>query len=192
MKTVQLKLTGTRPLLCHNVQLADPDNPITVQIAEITKKRKKTPQDRREIAKLEWHGGLYIADGQPVFPVANILKALANAAKVTRQGAAVQRAVAAAEFEVPINYGKSRTLDQLHDDPNYHDRRAVGVSSSKVIRTRPRFPKWGMECTLYLLPEVLDLRDLKSIATLAGTIEGVGDGRKIGMGRFECEIVDVS
>lgn len=188
MKTVRLTITGTRPLLCHNVQLADPDNDVSVQIAAITSKRKKTPEDRRQIAALEWMGGLYIVDGVPVLPAANILKCLVNAAKVTRQGTQVQRAVALADMWVPIDYGSKADLDALAKDPNYHDRRAVGVGASKVIRTRPRFPKWGITTRFYLLDEVMDVRDLRTIAELAGSIEGVGDGRKIGMGRFTADI----
>ncbi len=44
---VSINLLGTTPLLVHNVQLADPDNTFTKEIAAITSKRKKTPEDRQ-------------------------------------------------------------------------------------------------------------------------------------------------
>ena len=44
---IKLELTGTTPLLMHNISLADPDNPFVKEIQTYTSKRKKTEDDRR-------------------------------------------------------------------------------------------------------------------------------------------------
>ena len=42
--------------------------------------------DRLEVARLEFHGGLYLGRGGPVVPSQNIIRTIANAAKVRRLG----------------------------------------------------------------------------------------------------------
>ena len=49
---ITLTLTGTSPLLMHNPQMVDPEFELNRAITAITNKRKKTDDDRREIARL--------------------------------------------------------------------------------------------------------------------------------------------
>ena len=49
--------------------------------------------DRLEVARLEFHGGLYMGRGGPVIPSPNILRTIANAAKIRRLGKDVERAM---------------------------------------------------------------------------------------------------
>lgn len=39
-----------------------------------------------------------------------------------------------------------------------------------------------------LLEDALDFADLVAVVELAGRVEGLGDARKLGYGRFEAEI----
>lgn len=188
MKDITIEIKGVTPLLCHNVQLADPDNEIVCQIKAITNKRKKTPEDRRDISKLEWHGGLYLSEGGPAFPVSGIKKCLLNAAKITKQGSTVQRALLTLDMFVPIAYEGPRDPAKLFLKPEHHFRVAVGIQGKKTMRTRPQFPKWAMVIKCKLLDNVLDIDDFKRIVELAGMAEGVGDGRSIGFGKFQATV----
>jgi hypothetical protein len=107
MSRVITKLTGTRPLLLHNVQLADPDNRWAREIAQITKKRKKTEEDRKAIADLEWEGGLYIHNGVISMPTANVLRAFVETAKISKQGKTITRALTPTELSVPSDLFRS-------------------------------------------------------------------------------------
>ena len=82
---VTLKLDGSTavggaPLVCHNERLADPLDPIVRDIAAISKKRNKTEADHLEIARLEFHGGLYTNGNGPCLPAWNILRCLQDGA----------------------------------------------------------------------------------------------------------------
>lgn len=184
---ISLHLTGSTPLMVHNVALADPDNPYVRQIAAITSKRSKTPEDRAEIARLEWLGGLYVDDGVAVMPTANVRRALERAGALRRLGAAVVRGVIPYTVSVPIDHNGPREVAKLVELPEYRDTRPVGVQRAKTVRTRPVFRDWSLSMEAELLEDVLDFDDLAAVAELAGRVEGLGDARKLGYGRFERE-----
>lgn len=187
MATVTIELTGTTPLLCHNIRLADPDDAVTRAIAEITAKRKKTEEDRKEIARLEWFGGLYAVDdiSGPALPTGNLRKCLIQAAKLSRQGTAVQRALHFRELYVPLHHDGPRDIDALSRTPAFVNRASVGVGQNRVIRVRPQFPRWSIVASAELLDDVMDIADLRLIVERAGLVEGLGDNRVNGYGRFE-------
>jgi hypothetical protein len=184
----RIELTGSTPLLAHNARLADPDDEFVKAIAELTGKRKKTEDDRRAVAKLEWHGGLYVNGAGPVWPTANIRRCLVEAAKVTKQGKQVGRALAFADVDVPIAYEGPRELDQLYERPEFHHRASVRIGSSRTMRTRPCFPRWALAADFTLVTEALDPDDLERVIERAGVIEGLGDNRINGYGRFEGKV----
>lgn len=183
---VRLELTGTTKLLCHNVQLSDPDNPFAQEMKVINGKRKKTEDDRRAIEKLEWYGGLYIADGMdgPVLPTANVRRCLNETAKITRQGKQVERSLFFTDLYVPLVYEGPRDIDALFKRAEHHDRSSVRVGTSRVMRVRPCFPHWAVVAEAELLEDVMDLGDLARILDRAGLAEGLGDNRRNGYGRF--------
>jgi hypothetical protein len=58
-----LRLDGERPLLMNSSAKADPLNPIKIELDRLTSKRDKTVADHEQIAKAEWHAGLWLHDG---------------------------------------------------------------------------------------------------------------------------------
>jgi hypothetical protein len=172
----------------HNVQLADPDNKFVKQIRQVTDKRKKSEDDRVEIAKLEWFGGLYAGEQGPVMPTANVRKCLAQAAVVTKQKTAVLRSVSAYALTVPLDYKGPRELDKLFALPEHHHRAAIGIGAKKTMRTRPQFPDWSLTLEVELVTEALDFDDFVRITKSAGRTEGLGDNRVNGYGRFDSEV----
>lgn len=186
---IRIEITGTTPLLCHNVALVDPDNPVVTEIATYTAKRKKTEDDRRAIERLEWYGGLYLEDGQPVLPTKNIKKCLVETAKVTRHGKDVSRATSFTTMTVPIAHDGPTAIDDLFADKNFTHRAAVGIGAKRTMRVRPQFPRWALVAELKLLEAVMDLDVFTSIIQLAGSVEGLGDNRINGFGRFEAKVI---
>jgi hypothetical protein len=186
---IKLELTGTSPMLMHNISLADPDNPLVREIQTYTSKRKKTEDDRRAIERLEWFGGLYVEDGAIVVPTGNIRKSFINAGKITKQGTQVTRALQFTDLNVPLVYDGPDDPQELFNRPEFHDRSAVGISGKRTMRVRPKFPRWALVAHAILLESVMDLDDLRRVAELAGKAEGIGDNRLNGFGRYAVKVV---
>ena len=189
---VQLTMRGTSPLVMHNVQLADPTFSITKAIGAITSKGSNmSDDDRFEVARLEFHGGLYISRGGPVVPSPNILRTIANAAKIRRLGKDVERSMIPTAMEYALIYKGPREAAALWENEAFRYSTQVRIGKGVVTRMRPRFPEWQVVSEWELMTEILNLRDFAAIAEVAGIIEGMGDGRRIGYGRFTSEIVEL-
>jgi hypothetical protein len=191
---VRTRLIGTTPYAQHNVQLADPDNDWARAISKVTAKRKKTEEDRQEIKRLEFFGGLYVADGRVVVPKANVRRAFQEAAKATRKGRDIVRALNNADPGSP-NAVLAFPDDQVPPDELYGEKLRDKYAEMTIVairgrtpRCRPTFPSWGLTVDWLLLTNLLDYEEFKEIAELSGIIEGLGDNRVNGYGRFTCEV----
>lgn len=190
---LNLHFTGITPLLMHRPTLVDPLHEITQEYKSFTSKRKRTDDDIRTIYRLEWEAGLYHdPELGPYVPSANVLTCLQKAGGLTRQGSQVARAVGILLDKLPLAYkgprGNNGKGTQEIYDANLKDIRAVknsGQSAGSVMRCRPMFPSWELSVPVFLEESLLDKRDLLTIAEKAGKMIGLGDGRKINMGRFE-------
>ena len=140
---VALRLTGSTPLMAHNVQLADPDNPVVRQIAAITSKRSKTPEDRAEIGRLEWLGSLYTEDGQVVMPSANIRRCVERGAALRKLGAAVTRGLIPYSVSVPLAHDGPAKVSDLAQLSEFQDHRMVTVSRQRVVALQAHLPQLG-------------------------------------------------
>lgn len=185
-------IVGTKPLLMHNIQLANPDNVWAKRIAEITKLRKKTEEDRQRLAKVEWQGSLYTNDNRIVIPTTNILKCFLETAKITKEGRNVGRAVVALGIDVPLAYDGPQIIEKLAEREEFYDQTLVRVGAQRVVRTRPIFRVWGLRAEWEVLTDVLDYDSFVKIVKRAGLVEGLGDNRTNGYGRFDAEVVAVS
>ena len=56
---MKITIEGTRPLLMHNGDLADPMSEGAKKLAAVSKKRSKSEDDFVELARVEFEGGLY-------------------------------------------------------------------------------------------------------------------------------------
>lgn len=171
--------------------MVDPEFELNRAIKAITGKRKKTDEDLRAIAKLEWYGGLYTSNGtSPMHvsqPTSKVRKCLVNTAKISKSSKMVERALSFDSLDVPLIYKGSSNIDELFDDKNFHCRLSVGVQGKRVMRVRPQFlPPWSLVVTGVFIEDAgLNFDEFQRIVELAGTVEGIGDGRVIGYGRFE-------
>lgn len=164
-------------MLCHNIRLSDPLDPIVRAIKEISGKRKKTDEDLERIERLEFEGGLYLSSDGPVLPGANIEKCLVEGARVTKQGKQVERGLIVTEMDVPIRYDGPRAVEDLWAEPQFRSRMSVKVSTSRIMRCRPMFPEWTLELTATVDPGQLNLDALQAIVADAGAMVGLGDYR---------------
>ena len=182
---IQLTITGTSPLLMHNPRMVDPEFELNRQIKALTGKRKKTDEDLKEIEKLEWYGGLYSEDGVIVQPTSKVRKCLINTAKIMRLGKGLERTLSFSTLTVPLTYPGPQSIDELFKRKEFHSRLSVGIGGKRVMRVRPQFPVWSMLLDGVFVPDVgVNVEDLERIIELAGTIEGIGDNRVNGYGRF--------
>lgn len=184
MKIV-IHLTGTSPLLCHNPRMVDPDFELTRQIKALAAKRKKTDEDLKQIERLEWYGGLYEQGGIAVQPTSKVRKCIVNAAKISKQGKSIERALSFGELYTPLIYDGPRKIDELFADKRFHSRLSVGIGNKRVMRVRPQFFPWAIQLGgLFVEDAGLNFDEFQRIVELAGVVEGIGDARAIGYGRF--------
>jgi hypothetical protein len=179
MKRFTITVQGTAPLLMHNAQLSDEFNPVALEMKKITaKKTKKTDDDRWELRRLEFIGGLYFdQEAGPYVPAANIEASIAKAAGLTRNGQDVKRGVRITTDVNPVAYRGPRTIDALWADANHVHNASVKVGQARIIRTRPIFREWITEAEGIYDPTVIDMESLKMFATKAGQLIGLGDWR---------------
>lgn len=169
------------PLICHNERLSDPLDPHTRGIAEISGKRKKTEADHLELARREFLGGLYSNGNGPYLPAWNLLRCIQDGAKRIKRGKDVLRGIHPLIEETDILYDGPRDPDELWKkrDEGFMLRKGVGVTTNRVMRTRPLFKEWKAVLPCEVDPNVFDLDTLRQIAELAGKYDGLGDMRPI-------------
>lgn len=166
----------------HNGQTADPLNPHSVSIAEITGKKKKTESDHREVSRREWYAGLYLSGGEPCLPAEMIEAVLIRGAMKEKRGPAAKAGMIV-ENNAPLIYDGPRKPDALWKDQRFQLRVPVKVGTSKVIRTRPHFPEWSAEIEVNYLPSLINQKEVHSWLVTAGEQIGIGDWRPR-FGRF--------
>jgi hypothetical protein len=175
---------GGTPLLCHNERLADPLDPITIEIAKLSGQRKKTEAIHLEIARLEFAGGLYHDEEiGPYLPTWNIVRCIEDGGKRFKLGADVMRAVIPAADRSPIEYDGPRDIGAMWEDGRFVSRKGVGISGRRVIRTRPVFVEWKVVAELELDLDVMTPEKIDQCVFGAGKYSGIGDNRPV-FGRF--------
>lgn len=182
---IAIDVKGTSPLLMHNPRMVDPDYELNRKIKELTSKRKKTDEDLRMIETLEWHGGLYEENGIVVQPTSKLRKCLINTGKMSKIGKAVERSLSFASLNVPLEHNGPSDIEGIFADKRFHSRLSVGVGTKRVMRVRPQFFPWALSVEgLFVEDAGLNFDELKRLVELAGIVEGMGDNRVNGYGRF--------
>jgi hypothetical protein len=181
-KSLTFKITGMSPLLMHNGQTADPLNPHSLSIAEITSKRKKTEADHLEIAKREFFAGLYLTNGEPCIPGEVMEAALVRGAMKEKRGPAAKAGMIV-ENNARLDYEGPHDCDALWADEKFRLRIPAKIGTSRVIRTRPRFNAWSAEIVVKFFPSLLNAKDVRSFLETAGEQIGIMDWRPR-FGRF--------
>ncbi len=177
-------IQGISPLLMHNGQMADPLNKFTKQLKEISGLRKKTDENYAEMARIEWHAGLYVnKDGFPCLPSAVIESAIQEGAKKQKLGKAFKSAVFV-DADAVLDIGVKKKAVDLWGDDRFRDTRGVKVGQARVMRTRPVFPDWKAKITVTFDDEQVNEIDVRRAMIDTGGKVGLCDYRPK-FGRFE-------
>jgi hypothetical protein len=195
LPSVQIRLQGVSPLLCHNGQTADPRNTYAKAMKAVSSKRKKTDADYDEMARLEWLAGLYRIDGDLVIPDYVIESTMIGGAKKSKRGPQAKCGLfftehASLQFNGKPSAITDETLSEMFASGDFTHTIGVKVGMAKVMRTRPVFRNWSINALAQYDPDVLNMRDVEEIAVDAGKLVGIGDWRPK-HGRFEAEVVPV-
>jgi hypothetical protein len=174
----------------HNGQLCDPLNKWAREMKRISSKRKKTDADLAEIARIEFLGGLYLMkDGKnlrPCLPSMAVEACLLGAARTQKRGKQVQAGLivpsdAVLEYDGPID------PETLADNPDFTLRVPVKVTTSRVMRSRPKFTNWAANVSVHFHNTDLDRETVVDLMRIAGEIIGLGDWRPK-FGRFTTKV----
>lgn len=182
-KQIEFEVKGVSALLLHNGRLADPANPIVIEMKKFSSKRKKTESDYAAMAELEWKGSLYLENGRVVLPGEMLEAAIINGAKKKRQGTNAKIAVFV-ENNALLQYAGSENIEELWEDENFRLTIGVVIRGSRVMRTRPRFKEWNTKIIVSYNDEIVDNDNVIDWVVTAGQQCGLGDWRPK-FGRFE-------
>ncbi len=188
MKSIEIEIKGTAPLLMNSNQGVNPLHPLTKKMKVLTAKRKRTEDEEEEILHLKWMLGLYWDENIGVFvPSVNLEAMFRNAAKTVRKGtiAKQQSAITVKPDFIPlISDGMPKTVDALWNDPNrkYSDVKVGKIKNSSVLLCRPRFDNWGLKFKVFFDETKFDTEEVINLFSLAGREVGLCDYRgKYGM-----------
>jgi hypothetical protein len=174
MKTIKVKLKSDGPLLMHALP-------------------KEAPREMRDTGKEfdpkeEVENALYKdREGKIYFPSKWIKGCLESAAKGVKKGTVNLRSkiIQAVSIYPPQIYPTK--LSDYEIDQQY-----VRIQGRNLIlRSRPRFDEWEIEFEINFDEEIISANDIKKLLERGGRFIGIGDGRKIGYGRFKIEKFEV-
>lgn len=152
----------------------------------------------------EWKRTVTVtADNQLYVDSSYVFGCLRDGARYTKKGrGSIQTLVAATlqivETFVLFDRHLPDGLNSLTTDPNapvYLDIRGVRNPSTKARNVRYRVaasPGWSCTFTLQWDKTVVDRNQMQAVCIDAGKLVGIGNGRAIGMGRFEVISFEVS
>jgi hypothetical protein len=182
---VKFKITGTRPLLMHNGQLANPTCDAARDLKRVSTRKKKTDDDLEEVKRLEWFGGLYLTDDKkPCLTEDMVLGAVVEGARKRKLGKSAQAGVLCTDARFPLEYKGPKDVTKLYEDPSFCEYRTVRVNSGRVMRARPKFNQWAVTVELTVDTESMTVDDVQESLEVAGRMIGMGDFRPR-YGRFE-------
>lgn len=186
--TWNVKIKGVAPLKLHNGDLANPFNHYSRAMKELqaASKRNKTDEFFKQLAELEWYGGLYLNEKkQPILPTDVLTGCLYKAGKRLKKGDLIKTSVFV-ESDLVLEYNGPKDLAKLWEDKKFVDQCMVvnPATKSRILRTRPVFRDWGGTFKVSFDHEQVQPSQIKQILDIAGRFAGLGDARPI-YGRFE-------
>jgi len=176
---ISIRLEGVRPILMHNVRLANPLDPYTRRLKEAASKKDKTDEDLAVISWIEARGSAYeTADGLLAIPAENVFSAIWEGAKGAKKGMQFKRAILPLTDLEPIYIdGETYNVDDYLDAGNI-DVRPVKVQRNRVMRSRPiiRAP-WTVTHRFEMMTDEFNFDQLQAAMNRAGRLVGIGDYR---------------
>lgn len=181
--TATVNITGTRTLLWHYF---GPDA-IPLEKGERTGVAGNDPEEWRKTVLFTRERQLYL---EPTY----IFGALRDGARYTKKGRGTLQSTLAATLQVTterVLIDRFLPAEPLPTDPEapvFLDIRSVKNPNTKSRNVRYRVaasPGWKAEFQVIWDKTILSRSELQAVLTDAGRLAGLGDGRAIGLGRFE-------
>jgi hypothetical protein len=170
----------------------------TKALKAAAKKRNKGDEDQVEISRLEFIGGMYWDETLgPYIPTDNLQAMLVEGARKRKLGKQFEALVEVAPRDdvdgYAIRYPGPRQIEEMFADPRFVFCKQVRVGQSKVMRTRPRFPKWEITFDIDSDTDAggPSQDEIHQALTDAGNLVGLGDWLPR-YGRFGVESIKVS
>jgi len=187
MEQIKIKLTGETPFLMHNNRLANPLDAYSAEMSKKSGKRKKTIDDIKELARIEWEGGLYLYDGEIKIPMRVINKTMERGATKQKNGMLWKTGCMIMDDFCVLEYPSPKfkcieckeipnpELDKFYDSHNFQA--IVKVGQASLLRTRPVFDKWSLTTEIAFDGTVINRELVIQAAKDAGRLVGIGDWR---------------
>lgn len=164
-------------LLLHNGQLADPLNKYAKAMKQVSGKRNKSEEDFAKLADIEFEGSLYVEEGKAVLDSRVLEAAIAEGAKVTKEGKKALTSVFVDTSGELTYRGGPLSVEELVKSDEHRLTVGVRVQRNRVMRTRPLFRDWSAEFKVSLLTSEANADSLHTWLENAGRTKGVGDYR---------------
>jgi hypothetical protein len=174
MKTIKVKLKSDGPLLMHALPQGQ---------------EEKIHDTGKEFdPKEEAEKGLYRdKEGKIYFPSKWIKGCIESSAKGVKKGLVNLRSkvIQAVSIYPPRIYPEK--LSNYEIDQQYVRLQGRNL----ILRSRPRFDEWEIEFEINFDEEIISSADIQKLLERGRKFIGIGDGRKIGYGRFKMEEFEV-
>lgn len=189
METLNIKITGTSPLLMQAETLANPLHELTKAHKAVSGKRKRTEEDYLWLLESEWSASLYYDPAiGPYLPSLNIEGCIAEAGKIHRLGKTIKQALQVVNDMAKLEYEGPRKKEALWKSGKFSDVRGVNVGGKKIMRCRPIFLGWSAQFEIVFMEDVINRSDLVRVIEQAGRRIGIGTYRPR-FGRFDVEVL---
>lgn len=179
MKTIEVEIRGTSPLLIHRFSEAS-------EQSKSSRRIQVGDRDPREEATK----AAYIApDGTYYFSAFSIPNAMGNAGSNHKMRGSRKSLRFIVPSAVRVTYEAITILNGNGPAKDFEvDARPVTIPATKgrIMRYRPRFDQWGAKFTLSLDDESLDIATAHQLLNEAGQHIGIGDFRPEKRGPFGC------
>lgn len=186
-KKANFRLTSEAPLILHNGELANPLNPLVLQMKKLSGKRSKTPADLEQLAKLEFMGSLYVGEDGIVLPGEVVESCLNGGARKFKEGQLAKSGMYVSKNSKLIFDGP-QTPNEMWEDGRFKFQRLVVVSRARILRTRAIFENWSVIVEVNFEDTITDLQSIKKWFVTAGQVVGLCDWRPR-YGRFSAELI---
>lgn len=183
--TITLRLRGVTPFLFNRMDIEAYDN-------EAGPGAKRKPRARPEYESMVWRN----EEGQLAFPVRNVIASVVSAGKYFKSPIAGNGSATPTLREAlqpgPAEFATFGVADW--DVVDFRQARHGDVKGTPKPTYRPRFEiGWLLESFFgVVIPELYGPAKLLEIVSRAGSVMGVGDGRKIGFGRYVIDSYDLA
>jgi hypothetical protein len=185
--TQTFRIKGIVPIILHNGRMANPLDPWSKKLKEISGKRKKVDSDYEEMARIEWFASLYLDKNEKIIlPGMLVEAALINGAKKFKLGQQAKAALFVESHSFLQFDGQELTPEQLWERGQNTLTVACKVSMAKIMRTRFIAEEWAADVSVSFDDSLFNAPQIADIFEAAGMQIGVGTWRPR-HGRFYAE-----